>query len=102
MPTFLPDFTVQFRNVNHFHQGGAVGAAPVREMVAGTFCSYSLIPINSYAPDPISLERTIGLEIESSLCLVVWLADSAKLCFIFLLQISLLYEIGLFQKTLLP
>lgn len=69
MPTFLHDFTVQFSYVSYSHQGN-VRAARGGEMAAHTLHSCRPIPTNSHGPDSISMEKTAGFRIESSLCLV--------------------------------
>lgn len=91
MPTFLRDFTVQFSNGSHCHQGGHISTAH--------FVPVGLIPTNSYKPYLISWERCVELKIESSLCLVVWPAHSAKLYLIGHCRSPYLYEIDLFQKN---
>lgn len=58
--------------MSHYSQGGNIRAAHVREIQAQTFSSYRLTGPGSQGPEPVSLE-VMRLEIESSLCLVVWL-----------------------------
>lgn len=63
-PTLLHDFTVQFGNGSHCHQGGHIRDAH--------FVPIGLIPTNSYEPSLLSWETCVDLEIESSLCLAVY------------------------------